>query len=194
MDKIDGLIKNYLESRKTGVSGQREDAVYPRSEILYAYLTDKLEGAELQRMLDFLKNNPKAQELIVKARETMESESGWENEKVSGDLLRRAQGLMPSQRTAGSCPHCGKSITPFKKPLNAQRWMNALWLLLAAASFALSFVFRHYFMQFLAASVLAGMKGIVEMRATKTQILIYKAISGDGSSEEQRLHQHSSRL
>jgi len=54
-------------------------------------------------------------------------------------------------------------------------------LLVLAASFALSFVLRRYFMQCLAVSVLCGVKAVVEMRALKTQVLIYKALSEERS-------------
>ena len=194
-EKIDVLIKNYLENRKADVSGSRENAAYPSSEILVAYLLDKLDEAELKRMLDFLRKNPDAQELVTSAREAMEAEGGWENESVPRELVQRAQGLMRSKSgSGGACPHCGKTITSFKKPLSTQKWLNAFWVSLAVVSFAFSFAFPHYFVQFVAAALLSGIKGIVEMRATKTQILIYKALSEESGPEQHRLHQHSSRL
>ena len=211
-DKIEFLIKNYLENRKTSVSGQREDAIYPSPEVLYDYLTDELKGPELERMLAFLRNNSEAQQLISKSREIMDSESGWENEKVPQALLNQAKSLMRprslrsrhsaaalkallrQKNAAGVCPHCGKLITPFKRPLHSQQWKNVLWFGLAVLSFALSFVLRRFFYQFLAATLLFGFKWIVEQRATKTQIMIYKALSDDTGSERNRLHEHSPRL
>jgi hypothetical protein len=119
-DKIDHLIKNYLETRKTNVTRRREDVVYPSFEVLYAYLTDELEGLDLERMVDFLRNDSEAQELVSKAREIIDSESGWENEEVPAALVHRAQGLMRQKSAAGGqCPHCGKPITPFKGPLRS---------------------------------------------------------------------------
>ena len=193
MDKIDALIKNYFEKQSTGVSGHREDALYPDTGVLLAYLDGKLHGEEQERMLVFLRNNADAQELVSRARELVGSERGWEGEKVPADLMEKAKALM-RPKSAGACPHCGKAITPFKKPLAVQRWANLAWLLLAAGSFGGSFAFPRYFMQFLVVTVLAGVKGIAEMRATKTQILIYKALSEDPASEQHRLHHHSSRL
>lgn len=186
-DKIDVLIKSYLESRTPGVSGQREGVIYPSCEVLYAYLTDELQGPELEKILIFLRNNPEAQQLVSKAREIMESQSGWENEKVPKALLDRAKGLMKQTNVAGSCPHCGKPITPFKKPLWSQRWKNILWLALGAGSFALSFVVHAYFYQFLTATLFFGFKWIVEQRATKTQIMIYKALADDSEPTHSRV-------
>jgi hypothetical protein len=65
---------------------------------------------------------------------------------------------------------------------------------LALISFGLSFVVRHYFMQFLAVTLLAGVKAIVDWRSAKTQILIYRALSAEPGPEQHRLHQHSSHL
>ena len=193
-DKIDQLIKNYFQKRSAGVSGQRDSAVYPDSGILYSYLNDELEDRNLERMVSFLKNNPEAQELVLKARQIMGSESGWENENVPPALVQRAKRLMTAGDAFGTCPHCGKRITPFKKPLSSQRWKNIVWLALGASTFALSFVVHRFFYQFLAATLLFGFKWIVEQRATKTQIMIYKALSEESGSEKHRLHQHSSHL
>ena len=189
-DKIERLIKNYLE-KQPRPAGQRQLPHYPEPLELYRYLTDELQGGELEKMLNFLRNNEEGQVLVRSAREIMEKESGWEKESVPPDWIKVAKKMgAKSQNTV--CPHCGKPFTPFKKPLASQKWMNLAWLVLAAASFALSFVFRRYFMQFLVASTLAGIKAIVELRATKTHILIYKALSDEPS--QYRLQDHSSRL
>ncbi len=95
-----------------------------------------------------------------------------------------------------ACPHCGKKITSFKKPLSRQYLWNALWLVTAAAGLGLSFVFKRYFLQFLVVSLLAGFKWIVDQKAMKTQILIYKALKeeSESPSRSRDLHQHSTRL
>ena len=192
-DKIEKLIKQYLEDSSGRVSGRREDLNYPSSADLNRYLQDELEGPELERMLVFLRGSVEGQALVTRARRLMESESGWENEKVAPESLSRAKSLMrgPSQST--QCPHCGKSITPFKRSLGPQKWTNLAWFLLALGGFLLSFVFRHYFIQFLVVTVLAGVKAIVEMRATRTQILIYKALTEDTAHGHSRLHEVKNR-
>ena len=193
-DKMEQLIKQYLETSSQAVSGKREEVAYPSSSELYRYLNDELAGAELERMLAFLRHDEEGQILVKNARRLMQSKGGWETEPVPSAELHRAKSLMKAPSKSALCPHCGKPITAFKKPLSAQRWLNLAWMALALGAFALSFVFRRYFMQFLALTVLAGVKALLEMRATKTQILIYKALSEDDDSQQHRLHQHSSRL
>ena len=189
-DKLEQWIEDYLESRP---GGQRQNPNAPSSWDLYRYLNDELEGAELERVLAFLKDNAEGQDLVTRARELMQSEGGWENEAVPSESVKKVKALMRGGKKT-SCPHCGGPITPFKKPLKAQAWAVAGWLILATAAFVLSFFVRRYFMQFLAAAVLAGVKAIVELRAAKTQILIYKALSDTTGGTEHRLHHHSTRL
>ena len=193
-DKLEQWLQRYLESRpgSSGTEGGGED--YPSAPELYRYLNDELQGTSLERMLDFLKGNPEGQRLVLRARELMQNDGEWEKETVSPETVSGAKSLMGVSGRSLACPHCGKRVTPFKKPLKEQRAVAALFGALALASFGLSFVFRHYFMQFLAVTVLAGIKAIVEMRAVKTQILIYKALSDTPEGREHRLHEHSSRL
>ena len=101
-----------------------------------------------------------------------------ERKEPPRSAVERAKALMPG-RPGAACPHCGKAITPFKRPLQNQRLWNALWLGLAAGSFALSFVFPRYFIQWVALSVLFGVKWIVDQRAARAQILIYKALQAE---------------
>jgi hypothetical protein len=125
---------------------------------------------------------------------------GWiqdhlgENREVPRDAVQKAKDLMPGRRQAAACPHCGKPITGLKKPLSAQRWSNALWLGAAVGAFVLSFVFPKYFVQCLVVALICACKWIVEHRATKTQILIYKALSQEAGTEQHRLHKHGSPL
>jgi hypothetical protein len=115
------------------------------------------------------------------------------------EFVTRAKGLVPQRVTgSGECPHCGKPITPFKKPLAQQRILNGIWLVLAAVSFLLSFAFPGYFVQCVAASLLFGVKWAVDSKNTRTQILIYKALREEGeaggSSRIKDLHRHSTHL
>ena len=116
-----------------------------------------------------------------------------ENRPVPPELVRRAKELMPETGPSANCPHCGKRITPFKKPPQAQKW-NVLWLLAGAAAFILSFAFARYFLQFLAVALFCGFKWALDRRALKTQILIYRALQEDDAAGQHRLHTPSSRL
>ena len=106
--------------------------------------------------------------------------SGVTNEKVPTALLNRVK-KFKLQGPGPLCPHCGKPITSFKKPLAGQRLWNIAWASSAALSFLLSFLFHRYFFQFVALTVLFGVKWIVDQRATKTQILIYKALQEEAA-------------
>ena len=121
-------------------------------------------------------------------------ESLGENREVPTELVQQAKDLIPAARPGAVCPHCGKPVTPFKRSPKAQKAWNALWLIASAGSFALSFAFPRYFFQLLVATLLCGVKWIVENRVMKTQILIYKALSEGEGPEQSRLHRHASRL
>ncbi len=113
--------------------------------------------------------------------------------EVPPGLIQSAKDLMKGRGGASACPHCGKPVALPKKPSRGD-W-NLFWAAASATAFGLSFVFQDYFFQALAASVICAFKFIVERRARKTQILIYKTLSGDeGAGEHHRLHQHTTRL
>ena len=193
MDSLEKLIKQYLEKHSGAGIGEREHVLYPTSEDLFRYLEDELQGAELERMLLFLRKDAEAQTLVLKARELLQREAESENRPVPPELVERAKSLMTSPDKSAACPHCGKPITPFKKPLRIQKWTNLFWMLVMAVSFTLSFVFRRYYMQCLAVSLLAGFKWALEMRATKTQILVYKALSEGSEHGHSRLQEVKNR-
>ena len=195
MERTDEWIRDYLKEKRLQKLGGREKPGWPDADDFYRYLTEELRGGELERMLGYLAANAWAQELVIEAREQWAR--GASEKKAPEDLVRAAKSLIgalgrPAGRNipAAPCPHCGKLITPFKKPPEALRW-NALWLAGAVASFALSFVFKKYFIQWLVVTLVCAFRWTLERRALKTQILIYKALS---DTERDRLHQHSSRL
>ena len=117
-----------------------------------------------------------------------------ETREVPPGLVQKAKDLVPAVRPGvGKCPHCGKPVTPFKNGGIPGPW-NLLWFVSAGVSLALSFYFKPYFMQFLVLTLLLGYKGIVDQRALKTQILIYKALSDEEGGRRHRLHHHTTRL
>lgn len=189
MDKTETMLKEYLEKERSRTGLGRRPGAYPEAHDLAAFIEDKLKGAELERMLDHLRDHRQDAELVLAARRLMAGSSESEGTQVPAEFVARAKSLMPGRTAA--CPHCGKPITPFKKPPARQRWLNALWLAGMTVSFALSFVFPARFYQCLAAALLFGIKWIVDQKATRTQILIYKALE-DG--EKSHLHRGDSRL
>ena len=131
----------------------------------------------------------------AKTRKIYEQSAHAEGEKVPQELIRKVKNLMNATRRV-SCPHCGKGITPFKKPIAKQFFWNIIWLSGAAAAFAFSFVFRRFFLQFLVAALLFGVKWIVDQKAARTQILIYKALKENQETlpKSRDLHQPESHL
>ncbi len=116
-----------------------------------------------------------------------------EAEEVPAEALRRAKNLMEGKNVL--CPHCKKPITPFKKPQAQQKLWNTLWLGLAGLMLFLSFVFPRYFFQCLALMLLFGFKWVIEQRASRTQVLIYKALKEEeGRTRIKSLHESSHRL
>ena len=110
-----------------------------------------------------------------KSRQIYERSSEAESQKVPVALIRKAKDLMNLSRQF-VCPHCGKAITPFKKPISKQFLWNGVWLGGAVITFMLSFLFRRFFLQFLVVALLFGVKWIVDQKAMRTQVLIYKAL------------------
>jgi hypothetical protein len=113
--------------------------------------------------------------------------------QLPAGLEQKAKDLVPGKGAkCAPCPHCGKPITPFKKgPSPAEAWW---WLAASGVALAVSFMVPRYFMQFLAVMLLCGIKAIVELRARKTQILIYKALQDEGVEARGRGHHSGSRL
>ena len=188
-DTIERTIKEYLAKNRK--PSRLEDAIALTDEELCLYLSGALEGEALERVQLHLSRHRQDQELVLSLRTLLEEKG---EERAPSALVRKAKALGSS--APANCPHCGKPVTPFKRPLSVQRRLNLLWLGAALTSFAGSFLVPHYFLQFLAAALLFGFKWAVEERGTRTQIMIYKALrEEEGSAGRHRdLHQHAARL
>ncbi|MBI2095734.1 MAG: hypothetical protein HYT89_06165 [Candidatus Omnitrophica bacterium] len=114
-------------------------------------------------------------------------------EEVPAELVQKAKRFF-IDRFQITCPHCHRAVTPFKRPPTGQKAQNLLWFALAAASFAGSFLFRRHYVQFLALAMLFGVKFIVDSKATKTQIMIYKALQEGDAGRSKDLQKTGSRL
>ncbi len=198
MDNLDRLLKEFLAQERQRLEPQgRITFDYPSVEDFYLYLTDGLGDEALQKMLEHLKKHPEDQAFVMKARKLLEAEGGQGDQTPSLKAVEMAKALL-KEKTGLACPHCGGTITPFKKPIKPQIAWSITWIALAAASFTLSFLFRGYFMQFLALTLLFGVKWIVDRKAIKTQIIVYKAlhdVQGDEiSSRSKDLHRAPSHL
>lgn len=93
-----------------------------------------------------------------------------------------------------TCSECLKrtvsayeSVKLFKKrEARAMKKIN-IYLVLAVVSFILSFVFRQYFVQFLTATLLLGIKWIADAKSTKMLVMIYEAWKKGGDKETSRI-------
>ena len=80
-----------------------------------------------------------------------------------------------------------ESVKMFKKrKVNIMKKIN-LYLVLALVSFVLSFTVPRYFVQFLVATLLLGIKWIVDSKSTKMLIMIYEAWKRGGEKEASRI-------
>lgn len=193
MDRIDRELKTYLETARGLLPARDRLDAYPDVEDYRLFVEGKLEGAPLERMLKHLSSDAAAQEIVRGARALLDS-AGSETEAVPAGLEARAKALVKGGGPSVRCPHCGQGITPFKKPLSLQRAWSWAWAAAAALSFALSFAFPARFMQFLVLTLLFGVKWVVDLRAQKTQILVYKALAAEDVPRHEHLHRTSSHL
>ncbi len=193
MERIDHKLKAYLESSRGVLPANDRLDAYPAVEDYRLFITGALEGQALERMLAHLKSDPDAQKLVRGARALIEASAEASSQDVPAGAEARVRALVKRSPQV-RCPHCGQGITPFKKPLAVQRAWSWAWAAGACISFALSFVFPYRYMQFLALTLLFGVKWIVDRRAQKTQILIYKALAENKETPHEHLHRASSHL
>jgi len=80
-----------------------------------------------------------------------------------------------------------ESVKKFKKGKAGVMKKINVYLILAAVSFILSFVFQGHFAQFLTATLLLGIKWIADAKSTKMLIMIYEAWKKGGEKEASRI-------
>jgi len=82
-----------------------------------------------------------------------------------------------SQGRSKKCPAILKDRIKNKLGLRQPKKRPELkWFFAGLFFFALSFIFRHYFLQFLAISVILGFKWVMEGESAKRVIMIFKGI------------------
>lgn len=80
-----------------------------------------------------------------------------------------------------------ESVKAFKnRKAKGMKKIN-IYPVLAIISFILSFVFRQYFVQFLTATLLLGIKWIADAKSTKMLVMIYEAWKKGGDKEASRI-------
>lgn len=156
MDKEDQLLREYLKSKR---ESQSLDSKAPSVEQYYRYLTGETNESETLWMEQYLVAHKEAQNLILHARELLEKRENSDKSRVPSELLNSV-----------------------KKPSKASK--SASWAVfyysLSGISFILSFLVHRYYMQFLVLALLFGLKAILDQRAHRTQVLVYKALQNQG--------------
>lgn len=80
-----------------------------------------------------------------------------------------------------------ESVKTFNKgKVNVMKKMN-VYLILAVMSFALSFIAPRYFLQFLTATMLLGIKWIIDSKSTKMLVMIYESWKRGNAEETSRI-------
>ncbi len=79
------------------------------------------------------------------------------------------------------------SVKKFKKGKPKVMKKINVYLILAVISFIFSFVFQRYFVQFLTATLLLGIKWIADAKSTKMLVMIYEAWKKGGEKEASRI-------
>lgn len=80
-----------------------------------------------------------------------------------------------------------ESVKKFKKNKTGVMKKINIYLILAVISFILSFIFRDYFLQFLTATLLLGLKWVSDAKSTKMLVMIYEAWRTGGEKEASRI-------
>ncbi len=81
----------------------------------------------------------------------------------------------------------GESVETFKKRKAKPMKKINIYLILAIISFILSFVVREFFLQFLTATLILGLKWVSDAKSTKMLVMIYEAWKKGGEKEASRI-------
>lgn len=111
---------------------------------------------------------------------------------LAGGLSKAARRRVEAH--LGSCARClGRAVAAHeavaafnknrlsKKPKEAVMKKLNIYLILAVISFSLSFVLPRFFLQLLTATLLLGMKWVIDSKTTKMLVMIHEAWKRDGA-------------
>jgi len=91
--------------------------------------------------------------------------------------------VIAAHESAGTYP---KKISHPERILKMLKKLNP-YLILALVSFSLSFVMPRYFIQLLVATLLLGIKWVVDSKTTKMLVMIHEAWKNGGEKEASRI-------
>jgi len=103
------------------------------------------------------------------------------------------------EKQIAACPYCIYSIAEARSVLEESGFEKTkgdfmdiakkinVWFLASIVMFVFSFIIPQYFIQFVAAAVICGVKWIVDNKNTKMLILIYEAWKQGGEKEAEKI-------
>ncbi len=112
--------------------------------------------------------------------------SGSEKERLENHVASCEECLEKIISARESVELYKKKQTQAKGRVGLMNKIN-LYLILAIISFMLSFIIPRYFVQFLVATLLLGLKWIVDAKSTKMLITIYEAWKKGGEKEASQI-------
>lgn len=186
----DKWIKEVLKPAASAVEAQEI-----ATEDLVRYVEGRLTEEEERELLERLNADRPLQDLILSLREGASTGAG--QAQVPVDWTRRAQALAAAAPDGLECPHCHRQISAARGAvLKRRKWMTYAWLGGCLLSFAASFWVPRYFVQWTVLAALLGLKWILDVRAVRSQVLIYRALREGGTpmGESGRLQKHRAHL
>ena len=99
------------------------------------------------------------------------------------DCLEKIVSAHEAVELSGEDKRRGKGKLKFMKKIN-------IYLILAIVSFLLSFAMPRYFIQFLVATLILGIKWVVDSKSTRMLIMIHEAWKRGGERDVSRIFQN----
>lgn len=113
------------------------------------------------------------------------------------DYLAKTLSKVDRDRVENHIAGCGEclekavsayeSVKEFKKGKGNMMKKFNIYLILAIVSFSLSFIFQSYFLQFLTATLLLGIKWVADSKSTRMLVMIYEAWKRGDNKETSRI-------
>lgn len=187
-EKIDELIKGYLRKRVDRAPLERSNDC-PSEASLSDYLDRSLTRQQDEKISHHVATCLYCLEQLDQAQRASRARVGRRGPGPSERVIQRAKGIAiraDRQMEGRICPYCRRVLpTLFGDPSRLRRrkvgkrhfiWLKkGSWLVGALLTFALSFVFPRYFLQFLILTAILGGKWIFDTASTRTLIMIYDA-------------------
>lgn len=147
---IEELIKRYLENKMSNKEYSSPYSDCPQELNLSDYLENRLNQEEENSLLEHIADCPHCLSLLELAQQAKEKA----HNTLTPEMITHAKDVALKRPK--------KSISNYR------------WAILALLSFALSFIFTRYFLQFLILAVVLSLKWILDTGSTRTLIMIYE--------------------